>query len=401
PLALAFFALWSLLGCLAAIAAGVTALTRKRYLSFGLAVAAFAPTYLLWQAAFDLVLWGREGDVTKVTRALVGLPWAAWLGILAVLSVAVALALWYNVRYGRTHISPVSIKVYLDRIPCGVCCWKDNGRVLFSNICMNRLCEATTDSPLLNGYHFRDAVGDEILSVDGKRWRFACRDLVLGGERVHEMIASDVTTEYAKTQALEEDKAELSRVNDELKDYTSSIDETVRRGEILQAKVNIHDEMNRLMLSTMAADSEDKETMDKIFALWSQNALLLCYEADDDRKALGRVEELAGVLKIRLVWHGSVPACLDDQRRGLIYTAAQEAIANLAKHSEAKELRIEFEETEDAVECRFVNEGGTPHDPVPFGGGLANLARLADKMGGSVEAKADGKFTLTLRFARK
>ena len=89
---------------------------------------------------------------------------------------------------------------------------------------------------------------------EGRRWRFVRRELLLDGERLHELTASDVTAEYAKTEALQRDKEALSRLKAELNEYNLGIDDTVRKQEILRAKVNIHDEMNRLMLSTVAAE---------------------------------------------------------------------------------------------------------------------------------------------------
>ena len=86
---------------------------------------------------------------------------------------------------------------------------------------------------------FKDAVKEGIIVVEDKVWRFTCRDIGSGGETLHEIVASNITAEYAETQALEKDKIELSKLNMKLRDYYLSIDETVRTQEILQAKVNI------------------------------------------------------------------------------------------------------------------------------------------------------------------
>ena len=400
PLVRAFFALWALLLCLTNIVSALLALGKKHYLFSGAAVVLFAPLFFLWQVIFDLSLAGKTGSIADVSRWIGNVAWVWGLVAFLALTLTTLLLLGYNIRYEKNYITPNSIKVYLDKIPCGVCCWRESGRVLFSNICMNRLCVAMTGGPLLNGNHFREAVKDGMLTADGKMWRFTCRETTLNGELLYEMIASDVTTEYAETQALERDKAELSRLNRELKEYTRGIDDIVRHQEILQAKVNIHDEMNRLMLSTMVAESEDVATLDKIFALWEQNALLLCMEADEtsDQKAATRIEELAKALKITMTWRDAVPTGLSDEQRSLFYSAAQEAIANAAKHAQAKEIVISFTQDGSTLSCHFTNDGNVPRGDVRFSGGLANLTRLADKMGATVSARTDEKFTLTLVF---
>lgn len=393
----AFFALWALLLCLADVFDAVIAGANRRYRWCAMTLALFAPAYLMWQMIFDLSLFGGTERAARLSAAAGALPWGLWLAALALLTLISALLLAYSVRYDRNHITPGTVKLFLDKIPCGVCCWRESGRVLLSNECMNRLCEELTGGQLLNGEQFRDAVRDGIHSAEGRVWRFSSRELVSGGERLREMIASDVTGEYARTQALEKDKTELSRLNRELREYDLSIADAVRRQEILRAKVNIHDEMNRLMLTTAAAGDEP-EALDEVFSVWERNALLLCMEADEieDGKAAARVERLAEALNIRLVWDGALPSSLPEGVRRLFFSAAQEAIANAAKHTDARSMTVSTEETETGIVCRFTNDGALPDGAVSFTGGLANLARLAEKEGAAVTVETGDVFTLRL-----
>lgn len=394
----ALFALWALLLCLVNMGSAVLAAVKKRLRFTAVALLLFVPTYFMWQVIFDLSLFGGTDKVMGVTATLCGISWGCWLAVFVLFTVAAALLLGFNIRYDRTFITPGTIKLYLDRIPCGICCWRKNGRVLFSNICMNELCVAITGNSLLNGNQFCDAVQEGIHTVDGKVWRFASREIIVDGETLFEMIASDITTEYARTAALEEDKAELSRLNEELREYYLSIDESVQRQEILQAKMNIHDEMNRLMLSTVAADREDTGALDNIFSLWEQNALLLCMEADkkSSQQQSGAIDLLAEALGINVVFEDEFPDGLSDKQRELFYFTAQEAIINAVKHAQAKEMRISFEQTEDILNCRFTNNGKTPEGEVRFEGGLANIALLAKKQDATIQIETNDTFSLIL-----
>lgn len=396
----AFFALWSLALCLIFTINAILAGLKKRYRFTVFALVPFCVSYFLWQAIFDFSLMGVEG-ASGVTLAIVNAAWLIWLAVFFVLTTAAVLLFIDNIRYAKNYVTSSAIKSFLDEIPCGICCWRDNGRVLFSNVCVNRLCISLTGAPILNGNQFKDAVKDGILEVDGKLWRFTYRDIILGGDSLHEMIASDVTTVYTVTQALEKDKEELSRINSELKEYTSSIDETVRRQEILGAKINIHDEMNRLMLSTVAAESDDGAKLDEIFSLWEQNSLLLCMQSDDvaDKRALTRLDELASALKINLCWESSIPSALSDTQRDLVITAAQEAIVNASKHARATTLTISFTESDKSISATFINDGVMPSGAVRMTGGLSNLERVAKERGATVSASADEKFVLTLTFS--
>ena len=397
----AWVSLWALLLCLTNVGSGVLAAVRRRFPAVALALALFGPGYWMWQVLFDLSLFGRTAAAHPSAALLGALPWLAWLGALALLTAASGLLLSSSLRYDRTHITPGTIKLFLDQIPCGVCCWRESGRVLFSNICMNRLCQALTGSPLLNGVQFRAAVGDGIVPVEGQVWRFSCRALTFAGETLWEMVATDITAAYAKTQALERDKAELSQLNRELRAYYDSLDETIRRREILQAKLNIHEEMNRLMLSTAAAKGEDPAALDRIFALWEQNALLLCRDERAEAQAAESLEKLAAALGVRLIRTQTPPGSLSERQRSLLRSAAQEALVNAVKHGAAKTMTLSWAEGEDGLRCRFTNDGAPPASPLRFTGGLANLALLARQEGAEISAGTDQGFTLELYFPRQ
>ena len=394
-LARAFFALWALLLCLTYIGSAVLAAVKRRFGFTAAALFLLAPCYLMWQIIFDISLFGGAEGLSDISRAAGGLPWLWWLIAFALFTALSALLLGLNIRYDRNFITPEAIKLYLDKVPCGICCWRPNGRVLFSNICMNRLCISLTGKPLLNGNLLRKAVEDGIMTVDGRVWRFASREIAADGEQLWEMIASDITAEYARTEALRRDRAELERLNRELGDYYLSIDEQVKRREILQAKMNIHDEMNRLMLSTVAADMNGAQSMDRIFSLWERNALMLCMEAD--RKTAGQEKEalcsLADALGLELIWLGEPPESVGE----LFFLTAREAVVNAVKHAHADRLEISFEQTETDMVCSFTNGGKMPEGGARFEGGLLNISRLAEKQGAALSAEAGEEFVLTLR----
>lgn len=400
PLVRSAFALLALLLCLNCIGSGVLAVVKKRFRFTAFAFLLFVPSYLLWQIIFDFSLSDKTGNVSQITEIVCSLSRAYWFYTFIVLTVLSAVLLLFNLKYDRTYITPGAIKTYLDKMPCGVCCWRENGRVLFSNICMNELCVSITNGALLNGNQFRDALGDGIQKVNGRVWRFLSREINVDGETLYEMIASDITAEYSKTETLEKDKAELSRLNDELREYYLSIDESVKRQEILQAKMNIHDEMNRLMLSTVSADKNDAVALDNIFSLWEQNALLLCMETDGraNIRQTDALDSLAKALGISVIWNGALPDSLNDKQNELFYFTAQEALINAVKHAGAKTFEISFEQSDSSLICRFSNDGKLPDGEVRFEGGLKNICLLAENHGATVHAETDKKFTLILKY---
>ena len=392
-------ALWAFMLCVFGIAVIAYAVFQRRYSSAVVTLIPFACTYLIWQMLLAINL--RDGNVGLEIAQSVSeeTPWIVWLAVLAAVTLVMALLLTRSIRYDKNHITPNAIKLCAYRMSCGICYWRDNGRVVFSNNCMKRLCILLTNKPLLNGNHFRAALTDGYLTVDGKAWRFVCRDLTLDGEPLHEMIATDVTEEYAKTEMLRKDMEELSRINRELQEHRLKIADTVRKQEILQAKVNIHDEMNRLMLRTVVADCHNKEELASVFSLWKRNALFLCMEAETDKMAVDKIEELAEQMNIRLIWQSELPKSLTDKQRELFFSAFGEAIINAAKHAEAETLTVSFTETDDELSCIFENDGKVSGN-IRFTGGLSNLSLLAKEQNASVTAEADKTFRLTMIFSK-
>ena len=402
-LIIALFALWALLLCVVNINNAVLAFDKKKYLFGSIAIVLFLPIFFFWQVIFDYSLSKSGGTINVVSNAMMNLTWVYWLLIFIVLTIFTLILFVYNVHYEKNYLSVNSIKLYLDKVDCGVCCYKDSGRVMFTNMTMNQLCIKLTGTQLLNGNQFYEVTKDQILSIGDERWRFSSRDIAIDNERMHEIIATNVTSEYLKTQQLEKDKAELSKINQELQDYNISIDEVVRHQEILQAKVNIHDEMNRLMLSTVSTDSVDVTSLDKIFALWQENASLLFMEAEENRREFmsQNIEELAKALKIRLVWKGEPVSILNAEERYLFYIASQEAIANSSKHGKASRMIISIVNVDGHIECHFINNGELPNRSITFTGRLANLEKLAKKQGAILKVTNDHKFVLSLVFLNR
>ena len=402
-LATSLFSLWTLVLCVLFLFGGARSALLKRPGSALGSLAGLIGSFFLWQTLFDVQLFGASSAAAAVSRRLCALPAAVWASALAVLTMAAAGVLLALSRREKRSVTPAAVKQFLDSIPCGVGVFDDDGRVLFSNVCMNRLSVALTGERLLDGKDFGALTAGKVVPLEGGKWRFRDRELALGATPVHELTAANVTEEYAGIEALRNEQASLSRLNRAHRDYTLGIDETVRRQEILQAKVNIHDEMNRLMLSTAAVENGNVAEENRIFSLWERNALLLCMDADANasQRDLGELEALASALRIRLVFNTDVPPSLTEEQLALCLCAAREALANAAKHAGAKTMEIAFSETPERVVCAFTSDGESPAGEIRFTGGLYNLRVLAEKQGATVDARAGGGFTLSLLFPRK
>ena len=117
----------------------------------------------------------------------------------------------------------------------------------------------------------------------------------------------------------------------------------------------------------------------------------------DPRTISGKeVEKLAEALKIRLVWKSVLPAAFTEKQRSLFFCAAQEAIANAAKHAGAACLTVDVDESGEALRAGFANDGRPPARPVEETGGLRSLRRRLEQAGGEMRIDTEQGFRLTV-----
>ena len=217
-------------------------------------------------------------------------------------------------------------------------------------------------------------------------------------KQIHELVAADVTELYKKNELLEQETISLQKMNESLRRYNQNIEETVRKQEILDAKVYIHDEMNRLMLVTTANAETPmpEEDFKEILTLWRNNAILLGAESDKIRinADITEVNQLAELLGIQL----EKPESMPDSIREVFVMVAREAIANAMKHAGAKNITIGIHKKGEKLTIRISNDGKLPIGEMSMGGGLSNIKRMVEAQDGQLILERNEQFHMILEF---
>ncbi|MDO4621394.1 MAG: hypothetical protein Q4B22_00420 [Eubacteriales bacterium] len=355
----------------------------------------------------DFYYMRENGTHDPAAEKLLALPFVIWLLFLLLVIAGTMAARKHIKKWEREHITPISVLECANQMPAGICFFRHDGLVVFCNRFMERAAEQLTGAVLRNGMEFSRLTAQRIFAMpDGTVVRFQQRETMVDGESLLELTAFDITELHKKNQELQKDTENLERVKASLKEYNLNIDDVIREREILNAKVNIHDEMNRLMLATKVSCDRDagEEERKHILAQWKSNALLLCKEGASVGKTIPKKEigELADLLGIRLHWEGLAAA--DDwippeKISELIAAAARECIANAVKHAAADTLWIDCFETENGqLHLTFRNNGDRPEGEIREGGGLTNLRRLVQAAGGTMGYVINERFCLKLDF---
>lgn len=375
-------------------------ITQKRYQAIWISGLGLIGSYCSYYICAEVSNYWSGGVLHPIAGWIARWPFL-WIGLLYVILMISAIVELVSVRkYAKTHIMPTTIQAAMDNLPVGVCIYQENGHPFLVNHKMSELAYALTGHALLNGKNFWEEIQDDLTRKIGedKIYRFSQNKFELQGEHFVEILADDITEIAVQSQFLEEHNQRLQENIHRMQEYSQEIEETIRKEEILNFKISIHDEMNHLLLATNnAIESATAEERKKILDTWKKNILLLCWEADkkEEFSPLSDLEELAQLIGVKLICKNT-PQTKDREALNLFILSAQEAMTNAVKHASAKEFCIAIEESEEQFMVTFTNDGEVPNEKVIESGGLGTLRQKIEKIGGTMHIDVNGQYTLCI-----
>ena len=105
----------------------------------------------------------------------------------------------------RKHITNLSVKQAVDKIPFGVCYYNNQGRILLINQTMTNLCEEIIGESVQNGIRTFEKIlsmGPVIHMSDDRAISVQSQKCIIDTEEVELVTAFDITEEYKKTNIL-------------------------------------------------------------------------------------------------------------------------------------------------------------------------------------------------------
>ena len=394
------FCFAALLLCFITVAESIMSVRQRQLRSFAASACLFSAAYFLMQVIVDLSVQRAGKTGSGLASAAGALPWAAFAAALAALTLLSLRLLTGLIRWSESHIGPQSVRESMDELPAGICYYTDRGFCLLMNHRMNDICLALTGTSLQNGISFYDSVkGSPVCRLpDGSAVSFRHRTLDFSGTEINELIADEVTELYDMQKELQARVERSRRLQEGLKEYSRTIDDTVREAEILQARISIHDGINQMLLATKRVlSSGDEDERRRVIKMWEDQALLLSGEVkmDPGRDVIADLGSLASVIGIELEWRG-VPDTDDPSALTLFLLAAREAMANASKHAGAKKLIIDVSQNNICLTASFRNDGASPSSTIDEKGGLRNLRRRIEEAGGMMTVKPSPDFMLSV-----
>ncbi len=171
--------------------------------------------------------------------------------------------------------------------------------------------------------------------------------------------------------------------------------------EALDAKTRIHDNLGRCLLMTKAyLTGQYPITRDAIISEWNRIITQMSQPLSDAAKSDSIDTDYfirqAKSMGVDVAISGEIPG--DERLRKIIDTALTVHITNVLRHAKGNKAYIDIERTADSYIFTFTNDGVTPDTEIIEKGGLKNLRRHVEEIGGTMEIEwADG-FKMILTF---
>lgn len=374
---------------------------------------------LFLQAVSDVtVVMTTEKKGTPLARVAGHGPAGIVLSVLAV-SVLTGIFQWsFLYKKSRDMITTRSIKESIDLLPDGVCFSTDRGMPILMNSRMRQLCTEFTGEGLMDTEKFwRDLRNGNVrkgirplkqreaafVDTNGQVWDFRRSRLSYGGEKVTEISAVNITTQYHLHKELVARYERLNDVNSRLHHFSEEVEKVTREKEILAAKIKLHDEIGRslLILRSYLTETPEKRDRSRLLPLWqyivtSMQEGTILKERED---SLLLLKKEAADFNVDIFLEGLLPA--NPSVRNVIFAAVRECAGNTAKHARGDRLFITIHDTVENTEVFITNNGNAPGGSIHETGGLKNLRKMVEERGGSMQIKSSPVFVLHLCFPER
>ena len=322
-----------------------------------------------------------------------------WLLYIIMVFLSAASVIWlrYIWSWRKTHISNMSVKEAFDILPTGLCCYTEEGRPVLTNEKMDSISEKLFGTGILNAETFWEKIDEPVLPIDKtKITSFQRKEAKIGETCCYWLVATDISEEYKLSKETELRKKTAEKVNLRLKTLMSTIEYVTMSRELLEMKIALHDNIGQSLLITkrwlLAPESIDEKDM---LSKWELNMKRLIDEGPESWQTpyyvIGKEADLLG-LELHVI--GELPT--ESSLMPIVDTAISTHMINVLKHTNAKKALVKVTRKDSAYELRLTNELEKPVGEVVEKGGLLNLRREVESVGGTMNITSQSEFTLII-----
>lgn len=224
----------------------------------------------------------------------------------------------------------------------------------------------------------------------------------IDGKIVYEIVATDISERYRLTRELEQKLDELKKINNRLVVYGKNVAELTKEKEHLAAKIRIHNDMGKLLLTTKRklnaplTEAEGKE----LVSFWQAEIETLKFTRKVSKKSnLKVIEDAAKLVGVNLIFEGEQPEP-DTVREKILTQAMHECLTNTVSHANGKNMTVVVSEKNNVYTISIINDGEKPKGVIVEGGGLTGLRSLVERENGKMTLKSTPHFELLIELSQ-
>jgi PAS domain-containing protein len=362
----------------------------------------------------DMVLYVLMQLDSRITGSEQGLHLRVpYFVLMLVTLMTIAAGAWMVISEtgNRKTINHRSIKEAFDNLPTGVCFFNEAGLPVLCNHAMQRFSFAVCGKDVQFITDLEDCLADDFIPANGVRKDGKTFILPDGrarhlekriftrknGNRYTQYIAADVTELYVNQVELQEENAQLRRVQAELKKLSANVVNVIREEEILNTKMRVHDEMGRCLMAAQKYLKEDTDGSipSSVVIAWQRAVSMLKYNIETiDEDMLLQIRKTCDSIKLGFVQNGELPK--EESAAYILTCAVRECVTNAVRYAGANELYADFSETPTEAVVIVTNNGKQPDCDIVEGGGLSTLRRRVERAGGRMTVQSFPRFKLTV-----
>ena len=355
---------------------------------------------------------------SRVTGAEKGLhlpaPYAVLL-LVTVLSIVLGARMLLDEIKNRRTINHRSIKESYDHLPTGVCFFNEAGLPVLCNHAMQRFSFVVCGKDIQFVTDLENCLVDDFIPApdvrkdgkvfvqpDGRAWHLEKRTFTHeSGKRYAQFIATDVTKLHEKRVELQEENAQLRRVQSDLKILSANIVTVTREEEILNTKMRVHEEMGRCLVEARKYLREgcNDSIPNSVIAAWKRAVSMLKYNNETvDEDMLAQIRKTCKSIQLDFVQTGELPE--EESAAYILTCAVRECVTNAVRYAGATQLYAEFKENGSKATVTVTNNGRQPDCEIVEGGGLSTLRRRVERTGGTMTLQSCPRFQLTVTVSK-
>ena len=336
--------------------------------------------------------------------------------LIAVLAALMLYSFYMGVRIRRwqkNHISAMSVKEAIDRLPTGILIYTKKGSTLMMNETAIGLCRDLFGTVVVDVTQVYERLkersdaslagkdsGLTIRDSRGRIFEIRKKNIEIEGTELTELTTVDISRECELTEELKKRQDRARVLNARLKNLMATIEYVTMNRELLKLKTELHNNIGQCILTAkrcvVTPGSVDKEHM---IRFWKQNIRHLIDDSPEEwEQPYYVISKEADRLGIKLDLIGELPT--EQKLIPIVDAAVSVHIGNTLKHADGTEATIAVRTTGESYVISFTNNGKQPEEEIREGGGLTNLRNEVENAGGSMEIRSVPAYELKIILPR-